>query len=85
MNIYKNAELRRKYSALVKDFSSSEYKDSDAQSIEEAVLNMEDLIYIRELVASVPERHKRLIIVMAVLHWMKEYRPAEYAILMGGN
>ena len=83
MNNNKTEDLRKKYLNVVKSLASPEYRHSDAQGIEETILGMTDLVYIRELVASVPEEHERLIIVMAILYWLEEYHPEEYAILKG--
>lgn len=84
MNNNKNADIRKKYYECVKDLTSSEHWPSDAERIEESILEMKDQVYIGDLIASVPVEHERLIIVMAILHWLEEYYPEEYAILEGG-
>ena len=80
----KSADIREKYFEYVKSLTSSEYWPSDARWIEESILEMKDQVYIRNLISGVPEEHERLIIVMAILYWLEEYYPEEYAILEGG-
>ena len=84
MNNNKNADISKKYYEYVKSLTSSEYWPSDAMWIEESILEMKDQVYIRDLIAGAPEEYERLIIVMAILHWLEEYYPEEYAILKGG-
>ncbi len=84
MNNNKSADIREKYFEYVKSLTSSEYWPSDAKWIEDSILEMKDQVYISELLSGVPVEHERLIIVMAILHWLEEYYPEEYAILEGG-